>query len=216
MPSDLFYDAFFFFTRREAEKLRLVCRNFDALSSGLRDVHGYKLQIDWMSIGRKGTSESAKYSAIVEAYGRFHEIEGSDEEMAAGLKAVLSGSILQHGCIYTSALSESLCGEAAAFFSGVSVETVDLVGRAGSTYYNTVSSMKLQVRRCLSKPVMYQLSLTKSVFDYLHFSFAVGRAYSKIWIAEKGLRENERENPFMRVRAVFILYFREGLIEEIR
>ncbi|KAH7715222.1 hypothetical protein AAVH_17373 [Aphelenchoides avenae] len=139
MSPDLFYEAFFFFTRREAEKLRLVCRCFDALCSGLRDVHGYKLQIDWLSIGRKGTSESGAYSVIVEAYGRFHEIEGSEEELAAGLKATMSGSTVQRACIYTSALCESLCGEAAAFFSGVSVKTVDLVGRAGSTYYNTVS-----------------------------------------------------------------------------
>ncbi|KAH7715227.1 hypothetical protein AAVH_17378 [Aphelenchoides avenae] len=146
MSPDLFYEAFFFFTRHEAETLRLVCRSFDTLCTGLRNVHGYKLQIDWMSIGRSKTSEAAEYSAIVEVYGGFHQIEGSEEELAAGLKTLLTSSFVLRGCIYTSVLCESLCGEYAAVFAGVSAESVDLVRQGEPMYYRTITSSKLWAR----------------------------------------------------------------------
>ncbi|KAH7711714.1 hypothetical protein AAVH_20957 [Aphelenchoides avenae] len=161
MPSDLFHEAFFFLTRHEAENLRTVCRPFDALTTGLRDVHGYKLQIDWMDIRHNadGPPVPAEYCAYVKAYGRLYEIQGVEEEVASGLKAALRVSFVRSCRISTLALTESLCGESVAFFGGVSAESVNLAGQGeptgivdfcrpdsryqNSTYYETVTSSKL-------------------------------------------------------------------------
>ncbi|KAH7711715.1 hypothetical protein AAVH_20958 [Aphelenchoides avenae] len=145
MSPDLFREAFFFFTRHEAGNLRTVCRTFNALCTGLRDVHGYKLQVDLMSIGctEDWPAERYEYYADVYAYDRLRRIEGSVEEVAAGLKPALAVSLVHHGYIYTSALGEGFCGDSVAFFSGVSVETVEFIGRLQAAYYETVASSKL-------------------------------------------------------------------------
>lgn len=151
MWQDLFHEVFFFFTRREAEKLRLVCRSFDALCTKLRDVHGYKLQVDWVDIRRNNDwpPVPAEYSAYVKAYGRLYEIQGSEEELATGLKAAPRVSFVRSCRISTSALSDSLCGESAAFFGGVSAEIVEFRPPDSlcqkSVYYETVTSSKLWV-----------------------------------------------------------------------
>ncbi|KAH7708474.1 hypothetical protein AAVH_24277 [Aphelenchoides avenae] len=146
MSPDLFHEAFFFFTRREAEKLRLVCRHFNALCNGLRDVHGYKLQIYQISISCADEwTEPAEYFAIVWAYGQEHQIQGSEDELAAGVKAALSVSLVEYVYVYNSALNESLCGETAAFFAGVSAEIVQFADNEDyrSAYYEAVPSSKI-------------------------------------------------------------------------
>ncbi|KAH7678326.1 hypothetical protein AAVH_41775, partial [Aphelenchoides avenae] len=151
MSPELFHEVFFFFSRREAEKLRLVCRTFDALCTGLRDVHGYKLQIDQISLAcadeRASDPEPAEYWALIMAYGQRHQIQGSDEEAAAELKAALRGSFVHYAYICNSALNESLCGEFAAFFAGVSTETVKFAENDHrdyrSAYYKAVPSSKI-------------------------------------------------------------------------
>ncbi|KAH7715061.1 hypothetical protein AAVH_17536 [Aphelenchoides avenae] len=144
MSPDLFH---FFITRHEAENLRTVCCTFTALCTALRDVHGYKLQVDLMSIGctEDWPAERYEYYADVYAYDRLRRIEGSVEEVAAGLKPALAVPLVHHGYIYTSALGESFCGDSVAFFSGVSAEIVEFIGRLQATYYETVASSKLQV-----------------------------------------------------------------------
>ncbi|KAH7699819.1 hypothetical protein AAVH_33073, partial [Aphelenchoides avenae] len=162
MPPELFYDAFFFFNRHEAENLRTVCRAFDALCTGLRDVHGYKLLIDNVVMRRRVSAvefrhvlsvkpehcfgaphEPDEYSATVEAYDRLLEIKGSEGELAAGLKAALAVSLVHEVYIFTSALAESLYSEPAEFFSGVWTENLVLQAET-STYGETVISSKLQ------------------------------------------------------------------------
>ncbi|KAH7678332.1 hypothetical protein AAVH_41769, partial [Aphelenchoides avenae] len=152
MSPELFHETFFFFSRCEAEKLRLVCRHFNALCNGLRDVHGYKLQIDQLSIWyadelKTSKSGPAEYCALILAYGQRHQIQGSEEELAAALKATLSVSLVGLAYICNSALNESLCDEPAAVFGGVSAEIVrfsenDHRGYR-SAYYQSVTSSKI-------------------------------------------------------------------------
>ncbi|KAH7711713.1 hypothetical protein AAVH_20956 [Aphelenchoides avenae] len=148
MSFDRFHEAFFFFSRYEAENLRTVCRAFDALASELRDVHGYKLRIDRVSIGTADWSRGpVSYIAGIKAYhpciSLLYEIEGSEKELEEGLKEALSVSHVHRCQIRTSALCESLCGGSAAFFAGVSAEIVELVRGIQTTYYETLPSSTL-------------------------------------------------------------------------
>lgn len=150
MPLEHFYEAFFFFSRHEAENRRMVCRAFDALCSGLRDVHGYKLEIDSVEIWSRTshwTFGTAEFFADVKAYGRVHQIKGTEAEMTTGLKAALSVSHVNHVSIQTSALNGSLCDESPALFGGLLAEIVELVREDESNFYETVASSKLQVSR---------------------------------------------------------------------
>lgn len=109
MSLDLLQEAFFFLSRGEAENLRLVCRDFDSFCTKRRDVHGYKLEVYSLSIGRTDSwaSGPGDYIAYVEAYGRFQKIRGTEQQMSAGLKAALAVSLVHHCRIHTSALCET-------------------------------------------------------------------------------------------------------------
>lgn len=76
LNNELFSEAFQFFTRLDAEDVRLTCRMFNVFAGQLCDTFGYKMRLSYLSVANGTTFRGAVSVKIRSTTGREISFEG--------------------------------------------------------------------------------------------------------------------------------------------
>ncbi|KAH7696203.1 hypothetical protein AAVH_36729, partial [Aphelenchoides avenae] len=109
LNNELFSEAFQYFTRLEADDLRLTCRMFNEFAGQLCDVFGYKLRLSYLSVA-KGTKNHTVSVKIRSTNGREISFEDDEEEAMTRLKAAVRAAMVMNCEINATVISGRLCG----------------------------------------------------------------------------------------------------------